>query len=130
MTTVAWLECYLSRLMPCLFSYVFSQWCSRSSESVSSAVIGVFLSVCVCSETLPLLSWAGLFLCQCVCVYVSVSLLHSVTHFPSLALFFPFLLPLLMSACFLLLLSSPSLLPQGLCAFLPGGAEVSVIRAR
>ncbi len=42
-----------------------------------------------------------------LCVCVSVSLLHSVIHFPSLALFFPFLLPLLMSACFLLLLSSP-----------------------
>lgn len=116
--------------MPCLFSNVLSQWCSQSTEGVLSAVIGVFLSVCVCSETLPLLNWAGLFLCVCV----SVSLLHSVTHFPSLVLFFPFLLPLLMSACFLLLLlllSSPlSLLPLGLYAFLPGGAEVSVIRAR
>lgn len=60
----------------------------------------VCFCLCTCSETLPLLIWAGLFLP----LHVSVSQLHSVTHFPSLALFFPFLLPLFMSACFLLLL--------------------------
>lgn len=44
--------------------------------------------------------------------FFCVSLLQSLAHFPSLALFFPLLLPLLMSACFLLLLlSSPSLSP-------------------
>ena len=47
----------------------------------------VFVCVCVCSETLPLLSWAGLFLplslslWVSVCVCASVSLLHPVTHF-------------------------------------------------
>lgn len=57
-TTVEWLESYLSSLMPCLFSYALSQWCSQPSESVLSAGIAVFLPVCVCSETLPLLGWA------------------------------------------------------------------------
>lgn len=63
--------------MPCLFSYVLSQWCSQPSESVLSAVIGVFLSVCVCTETLPLLSWAGLSLSLSVCLSPSFS--HSLS---------------------------------------------------
>lgn len=29
--------------------------------------------MCVCTETLPLLSWAGLFLCVCVCVGLCLS---------------------------------------------------------
>lgn len=126
-SAVAWLEWYLSCLMPCLFSSVLSQWCSRPSVSVLSAVIGVFLSVRVCAETLPPLSWAGPFFCVCL----SLSFIQSLT-FPHSLFSLPFLLPLFMSACFLLLLllSSPALLPQGLRAFLPGGAEVSVIWAR
>lgn len=124
-TTVAWLEWYLSSLMPCLFSYVLSQWCSQSTEGVLSAVIGVFVCACTFRDTpSPKLGKSSL----CVYVCVCPSFIQSLTHFPSLVLFFPFLLPLL-SACFLLL-SSPSLLPLGLYAFLPGGAEVSVIRAR
>lgn len=77
-TTVAWLEWYLSRLMPCLFSYVLSQWRSQSSESVLSAVIGVFLSVCVCSETLPSPKLGRSFsVCVCVCLPPSFS--HSLS---------------------------------------------------
>lgn len=92
--------------MSCLFSYMLSiqrecaeccDWCVLASECVfrdtPSPKLGtqVFFSACV--FTVSLLS-------------------HSLTHFPSLALFFPLLLPLLMSACFLLLLlSSPSLSP-------------------
>lgn len=54
----------------------------------------------------------------------------SFTHFPSQAFFFFFFLSSVLSACFFLLLSSDSLLPLGLTAFLPEGAEVSVIRLR
>lgn len=86
--------------MPCLFSYVLSQRCSRPSESVLSAGIAVFLSACVCSETLPLLSWA-----------LSVSLLsiQSLTYPHSLFSFtyyFPSVCLLVSSSSFLLSLSS------------------------
>lgn len=118
-TTVAWLEWYLSSLMPCLFSPALSiQW-----ECVECCDWCVFLCACVFRDTPSPKLGMQVFLC--------VSLLHLVTHFPSLTLFFLLLLPLFMSACFLLLhFFSFSLLPQGLCAFLPGGAEVSVIQAR
>lgn len=56
-----------------------------SAVCVCRAVISAFFSGCVSSETLPRLSWAGL--------PSSVSLLHSVTHFPSPALFFPLHFP-------------------------------------
>lgn len=95
---------------------------SQSSESVSTAAAAVLPSLC--SEEFRLLNWAGPF--------PPVSLLHSITHFPSLALFFPVSLPPpLMPASVFVPLSFPlSLLPQALCAFLPEGVEMSVIQAR
>lgn len=100
----------------------------HSPMSVLSAVIGVFLCVSVFRDTPSPKLGMQVFLCVCVSA--------SVTHFLSLTLFFPFLLPLFNVCLFPPppppppLLCPLPLLPQGLCAFLPGGAEVSVIQPR
>lgn len=102
----------------------------HSPTSVLSAVIGVFFCECVCVFGDTPSPKLGMQVCVCVCLSAPV------THFLSLTLFFPSLLPLFNVCLFPpplppppLLFSLP-LLPQGLCAFLPGGAEVSVIQAR
>lgn len=87
--------------MSCLFSYTLSVcWVLW--------LVCFSLWMCVLRDTPSPKLGAQVFFS--VCVFTVSLLSHSLTHFPSLALFFPLLLPLLMSTCFLLLLlSSPSL---------------------
>ena len=98
---VAWLERYLSCLMSWLFSFC-ALWCER----VECRDWCVFLRVCVFGDTPTPKLGMQVFVCARGCACVCFCFTHF-THFLSLTLFFPFLLPLF--NVLLLLFYSPSL---------------------